>query len=42
MYKVVINAVHNMLSSWWLYIQSIKSGNFYHVGAISMRGAAQV
>jgi len=27
MYQVVINAVHRTLSSWWLYIQSIKSGS---------------
>jgi hypothetical protein len=42
MYRVVINAVHIMLSSWWLYIQLIKSGNVHPVGAISIRGAAQV
>jgi len=39
MYQVVINAVHRM-SVWWLYMQSIKSGNVYLVGAIPMRGAS--
>ena len=37
-----INAVHRMLSSWWLYIQSIKSGSVYLVGAIPMRGASSM
>ena len=32
MYEAAINAAHRMLLSWWLYIQSIKSGSVYLVG----------
>ena len=42
MYQVVINAVHRMLSSWWLYIHSTKFGSICLVGAIPTRGAYSV
>jgi len=42
MYQVVADAVHIILLICWLYIQSIKPGSVYVVGAIPMCGASCV
>jgi len=42
MCQVVINAVNRMPLIWWLYLQWIKSGIVYLVGAVPMPGASSV